>query len=83
MKQSAMHPELTWLVDADPFERAAELLCQALSESLESSSRVRLAIPGGSALGLMPDVRARLGKAWQRVALTWVDERCVPVAHPE
>jgi 6-phosphogluconolactonase len=71
------------VVDAHPYDRAGELLSRALLECLNSNTRVRLAIPGGSALGIMPGVRARLGEAWQRVVLTWVDERCVPVADAE
>ncbi len=81
--QAAIKSEPKWVVDADPFDRAGELLSQALLESLKTDSRVRLAIPGGSALGVVPGVRARLGEAWQGVGLTWVDERCVPVADPE
>ncbi len=81
--RAATSPELKLVVDAHPFDRAGELLSQALLECLKSNTRVRLAIPGGSALGVVPGVRARLAEAWQRVGLTWVDERCVPVADPE
>lgn len=67
------------LVDAHPFDRARELLVGALEGVLERSPLVRLAIPGGSALDVMPGVQSALGDAWQRVVLTWVDERCVPL----
>lgn len=63
--------------------RASELLSAALVARLEDAESVRLAIPGGSALEALPGVRRRLGDAWQRVALTWVDERCVAVSSPE
>jgi 6-phosphogluconolactonase len=44
---------------------------------------VRLAIPGGSALPAAAYSRAALGADWNRVALTWVDERCVSVDQAE
>jgi 6-phosphogluconolactonase len=50
---------------------------------LEERDLVRLAIPGGSALPAAAHSRAELGSDWNRVALTWVDERCVPVDHAE
>ena len=71
------------IVDAQPMNRASELLSAALVARLEDAESVRLAIPGGSALEALPGVRRRLGDAWQRVALTWVDERCVAVSSPE
>ena len=82
-RRAVASTDLKWIVDDDPFDRAGQLLCQVVLECLESSARVRLAIPGGSALGVLPGARTRLGEAWQRVRLTWVDERCVPVADPE
>lgn len=45
-------------------------------------AEVRLAIPGGSALAAVVRAAAGLGELWRHVALTWVDERCVPVSDP-
>jgi len=64
-------------VDPNPIARTSERLTDALLGVLATEPVVRFAIPGGSALAAVPDVRTALGDAWQRVALTWVDERCV------
>ena len=45
--------------------------------------RPRLAIPGGSAVAALGPTRTKLGQAWAQVRLTWVDERCVPLADAE
>lgn len=74
-------PEL--LVASDPFERGAEILVDWLRRLARERDRVRLAIPGGSALEVVARAVPRLGALWSRVVLTWVDERCVPVADPE
>lgn len=58
----------------------ALLLVQALASADSERGCARLAIPGGSALRAVGAARARLGSAWSRVVLTWVDERCVPFA---
>ena len=68
------------IVDARPFDRAGELLAAALRTVLAETDRVRLAIPGGSALEAARQAQQRLAEAWRRVALTWVDERCVVLA---
>ena len=68
------------IVDAQPFERAGDLLAGALEERLAECDRVRLAIAGGSALEAVRRAQLRIGRGWRRVWLTWVDERCVPVA---
>ena len=70
----------TLIVDTHPFGRAGEILAAALATVLAEKERVRLAIPGGSALEAVCDARLRLARAWNRVGLTWVDERCVPLA---
>ena len=72
----AWQPEL--LVDPDPFARAAALVVAGIADVLARESVVRLAIPGGSALRSAAVARRDLGDAWGCVALTWVDERCVP-----
>lgn len=67
----------------DPFEAAGALLADAVGAVDRSRGATRLAIPGGSALAALGAARRRLGDAWRRVLLTWVDERCVPLAHEE
>jgi len=69
-------------VSATPVELACERLCEALRRRLAGQEIVRLAIPGGSALAVVAESRAALAAEWSRVALTWVDERCVPLDHP-
>lgn len=70
-------PAANFRLDPNPIERASELLTTALRDVLARRPRVRLAIPGGSALAAVPRAQIALGEAWRRVALTWVDERCV------
>jgi 6-phosphogluconolactonase len=67
----------------DPIEAAAGLLVDAVEELDRVRGVARLAIPGGSALAALGPARKRLGGAWARVLLTWVDERCVPFEHAE
>jgi 6-phosphogluconolactonase len=61
-------------------DRAGQVLGSALRAVLRERETVRLAIPGGSALAAATAARAALGRDWSRIALTWVDERCVPEA---
>lgn len=69
------------IVRADnPVAAASALLAEAIAEADGRRGAARLAIPGGSALAALAPARARLGAAWERVRLTWVDERCVPFA---
>jgi 6-phosphogluconolactonase len=67
------------IVEEHPIDRAGELLAAALIRILAEQDRARLAIPGGSALEAACRAQLALKNDWQRVALTWVDERCVPV----
>lgn len=72
------------VVDRDPMARAGALLEATLRRLAgESTNPIRLAIPGGSALAAVAMAGARLGELWGRLALTWVDERCVPLASPD
>ncbi len=71
------------LITAAPLAAAADVLARALLAVLEVRDTARLAVPGGSALPALAGARAKLGDAWQRIRLTWVDERCVPVADAE
>lgn len=64
----------------EPVVAASELLALAISRFRDAP---RLAIPGGSAVAALGATREKLGSVWARVRLTWVDERCVPLAHAE
>ncbi len=83
----ATAPERGWrpeLIKAkDPVAAAAKELASAIDEILKERANARLAIAGGSALAVLAPAREKLATAWSRVQLTWVDERCVPVAHAE
>ena len=70
-------------ISNDPVAAASDALSGALARVLSEREIVRLAIPGGSALAALPAARARLAGDWTRVALTWVDERCVPESDEE
>ena len=67
----------------DPVGAAATALAHRLETELSERGRVRLAIPGGSALDALAPARDALGDRWSAVQLTWVDERCVPASDPE
>ncbi len=81
------------VVSPDPVADAAEWLVERIrglaarsypsEDSSQARSEIRLAIPGGTALAAVVRAATQLGEVWRRVALTWVDERCVPVASPE
>ncbi len=77
------------VVSPDPVAHAAGWLVErirglaARSDPSEAKAEIRLAIPGGSALAVVARAAPELGDVWRRVALTWVDERCVPTASPE
>ncbi len=63
----------------EPMVAAGDRLAEALRDVMSESELVRLAIPGGSALEALSTARAALGAEFERVDLTWVDERCVPI----
>jgi 6-phosphogluconolactonase len=71
------------LIAREPLDAAAGVLARCLVAVLECRDTARLAVPGGSALPALLGARERLGDAWRRIRLTWVDERCVPVADVE
>ncbi len=75
-----MAEHATLVCAQDAVARAAELLAEVVRAADCASGRARLAIPGGSALAAVAPARALLGATWRRVRLTWVDERCVPLA---
>ena len=68
------------ITSQDPVAAAAEQLHSALREVLDRDGRVRLAVPGGSALAAFGPVATKLSVELDRICLTWVDERCVPTS---
>jgi len=75
-----------WVVAADDVAAGAEVLAEALAAAgrARPTGRVRLGIPGGSALAAVVAARARLDDAlWARVALIFVDERRADAAAPD
>lgn len=68
------------VVSATPVEVAAARVVAALARFASP----RLAVAGGSALAVLGQVRRTLpAGAWRALRLTWVDERCVPLASSE
>lgn len=68
---------------SDPAPAAAQRLAQAIAQVDARRGACRLAIPGGSALQVLRHAHQFMPSGtWSRVHLTWVDERCVPVADP-
>lgn len=79
----AIAPSL--IVASDPVACASKRLVdwlRALAAERPAASPLRLAISGGSALEVVLRAAPEAGELWRRVALTWVDERCVPLADP-
>ncbi|MFK7897004.1 MAG: 6-phosphogluconolactonase [Myxococcota bacterium] len=62
---------------SEPLEHAARLLHEAAETLFGEREQIRLAIPGGSAMAAAIRLADLLGPQWSRMALTWVDERCV------
>lgn len=68
--------EPRWETTDDPHTLAAELVAHALASS---GGAPRLAVAGGSAAAVLAPLRATLtDDRWQRLRVTWVDERRVP-----
>jgi len=67
----------------DPVSAAGDKLCAHLRSTLERRETARLAIAGGSALEALGPALGALGALRDRVRITWVDERCVPISDPE
>lgn len=65
-----------------PALAAANRVAEALR--LTAGDSPRLGIAGGSVLAALPLLRERLPAGlWSALRLTWVDERCVPLASPD
>jgi 6-phosphogluconolactonase len=63
--------------------RAAQHLCAKLRELLVTQGLVNLAVPGGRNVAKIFSVMLQEEVDWQRVHLFIVDERLVPLDHPE
>jgi 6-phosphogluconolactonase len=76
--------ELKVLRTPAPVLEAGRLLRQRMEDIHARNGRVRLAIPGGSALAVLGEARKGLApEVWKSLCLTWVDERCVPFSSPD
>ena len=63
--------------------KAAWILEETIQSTIETKSRVIVAVPGGrSVFGIFQEL-AELDIDWHRVHLFMVDERLVPIDHPE
>ena len=78
-------PAIEWISGPAPIEVAGRRLAACLREiaAIRPGAEIRLASPGGSALAAVVQAASALGALWSRIALTWVDERCVPLADPD
>jgi 6-phosphogluconolactonase len=73
--------EVSLVLSNDPVGATSQALVKALEPFLGTPGGARLAIPGGSALAVLPRLSEALGAArWKALRLTWVDERVVPTA---
>lgn len=63
--------------------RAALLLCEKLRKALAVKRQVNLAVPGGRNVARIFQVMQGEDVDWQRVHFFVIDERLVPVDHPE
>jgi 6-phosphogluconolactonase len=66
-------------------QTVAEALHSALDEAAATRGRATLAIPGGRSPGAVLSALAGLCNPWlrERLHLLWLDERAVPVGHPD
>jgi len=71
---------------ADPYAAVAARAADVLAHVATRRERVRLAVTGGSAARAVEACFALLGARafdFARLALTWIDERCVPPDAPD
>lgn len=64
-------------------QRAALHLCEKLRVSLAAKKQVNLAVPGGRSVAKMFQVMQGEDIDWQRVHFFIIDERLVPIDHPD
>ena len=64
-------------------QRAALLLCEKLRGALAAKKQVNLAVPGGRNVAKIFQVMQGEDIDWQRVHFFIIDERLVPIDHPD
>jgi 6-phosphogluconolactonase len=64
-------------------QRAAEHLCEKLREELGAKKQVNLAVPGGRTVAKIFQKMQGEEVDWQRVQFFIIDERLVPIDHPD
>lgn len=77
---------LTTIVEKDQDRlllRAAEHLCEKLREALAAKKQVNLAVPGGRNVAKIFQKMQGEDIDWQRVHFFIIDERLVPIDHPD
>ncbi len=72
---------------ADLAAKGAEIWCQSAQESVDLRGRFALAVSGGSTPRQMHRLLAEEPYSsrlpWDRIHIFWVDERCLPMTHPD
>jgi len=63
--------------------RAAHHLCEKLREALAAKKQVNVAVPGGRNVAKIFQVMQGQEVDWQRVHFFIIDERLVPIDHPD
>jgi len=63
--------------------RAARHLCEKLREALAAKKQVNVAVPGGRNVAKIFQVMQGEDIDWQRVHFFIIDERLVPIEHPD
>jgi 6-phosphogluconolactonase len=77
---------LTTIVDRDQgrlLQRAAQHLCERLREALAVKKQVNLAVPGGRSVAKIFQVMQGEDVDWRCVHFFIIDERLVPIDHPD
>jgi len=64
-------------------QRAAEHLCEKLREALAAKKQVNVAVPGGRNVARIFQKMQGEDIDWQRVHFFIIDERLVPIDHPD
>ena len=77
---------LTTIVEKDQdrlMQRAAEHLCEKLRVTLAAKKQVNVAVPGGRNVAKIFQKMQEVDIDWQRVHFFIIDERLVPIDHPD
>lgn len=64
-------------------KKAAEILAEALRQSMAERNQAVLAVPGGRSVGAVLDKLVDKQLDWSRIHVFMVDERLVEAGHPE